>query len=79
MRLKALIFALVFVVAGCTIKTQIIEPDGSVYTIKSGSGSLVMVNRADWQVTVDNKAPPNIFESLLGWLLLKTPEAVQAK
>ena len=43
MRLKLLTVAtvLIFMLAGCTVKTQIIEPDGSVYTIKSGTDALV--------------------------------------
>lgn len=64
---------------GCTVKTHITEPDGNVYTIKSGSDALIIMKRPDWEVTVDNRGKSNIFESLLGWLLLKTPEAVQAK
>ena len=79
MRLKILIPALVFVALGCTVKTQIIEPDGSVYTIKSGSDALVVMKGHNWGATVDNRGKPNIFQSLLGWMLLKTPEIVQAK
>lgn len=73
MRLRVLI-PLLLLICGCTVKTQIIEPDGRTYTIKSKTDSLVIVKRADWEITVDNKGKPNIFESLLGWMLLKTPE-----
>ena len=79
MRLKVLIIALVFVAVGCTIQTQIVEPDGSVYVIKSSTDALVVMKNGGWEITVDNRGKANIFESLLGWLLLKTPEVVQAK
>ena len=65
--------------AGCTVKTQIIEPDGSVYIIESKTDSMVTMKNDSWEINVDNRGKPNIFESLLGWLLLKTPEAVQAQ
>jgi hypothetical protein len=64
---------------GCTVKTQIIEPDGSVYTVKSKTDAMVTVKHNDWEVVVDNKGKPNIFESLLGWLLIKTPDVVSAE
>ena len=70
---------LILIIFGCTTKTQIIEPDGSIYTIKSKTDSLVVMNRGDWNITVDNRGKPNIFESLLGWMLLKTPEINQVK
>ena len=76
LKLKILIIALVFA-CGCTVKTQIIEPDGSVYTIRSKSDAMVSMKTNDRVVTVDNRGKPNIFESLLGWLLLKTPDVVQ--
>ena len=79
MAFKVLIFALVLALSGCTVKTQIIEPDGSTYTVKSGSDALITVKNYDYEITVDNRGKSNIFESLLGWLLLKTPETVQAK
>ena len=79
MRLKVLIGALVLVLVGCTVKTQIIEPDGSTYTVKSGSDALVTIKSAGRETIVDNRGNPNIFESLLGWMLLKTPEIVQAE
>lgn len=76
---KILILALVFVAVGCTVKTQIIEPDGATYTIRSKADALVSMKIEGREITVDNRGKPNIFESLLGWLLLKTPEAIQAK
>lgn len=79
MRAWLLIVALVLMVLGCQTTTQFIEPDRGTYTIKSGSDSLVTMKRADWEITVDNRGKPNIFESLLGWLLLKTPEVTQVK
>ena len=74
-----LVIALVFVAVGCTVKTQIIEPDGSIYVVESKTDSMITMKNDSWEITVDNRGKPNIFESLLGWLLLKTPEAAQAK
>ena len=76
---KMLVFTLVFVALGCTVKTQIIEPDGSIYIVESKTDSMVTMKNGGWEITVDNRGKPNIFESLLGWLLLKTPEVAQAK
>ena len=72
MNIKMLI--VILLLSGCTVKTQIIEPDGSVYTIMSKSDAKVTVKSANREIMVDNKGKPNIFESLLGWVLLKTPE-----
>jgi hypothetical protein len=77
MRIRALV--LILLLTGCTVKTQIIEPDGSVYTVKSKTDAMVTVKHNDWEVVVDNKGKPNIFESLLGWLLIKTPDVVSAE
>ena len=76
---KMLIVALILATLGCTIKTQITEPDGSVYTIHSKADALVSMKNGGREITVDNRGKSNIFESLLGWLLLKTPEVAQAK
>ena len=72
-----LIFLLLF--CGCTVKTQIIEPDGSIYTIKSKTDAMVTVKNKEWEITVDNRGKPNIFESLLGWLLIKTPNVTEVE
>ncbi|MCK5612738.1 hypothetical protein KAR91_63280 [Candidatus Pacearchaeota archaeon] len=72
MNVKILLLCLLFMSA-CTVKTQIIEPDGSIYTIVSKSDAKVIMKNANREIVVDNKGKPNIFESLLGWLLLKTP------
>ena len=76
---KLRILVVLIFVCGCTVKTQIIEPGGSIYIIESKSDSMVMVKNGEWEITVDNRGKPNIFESLLGWLLLKTPDVVQAQ
>ena len=60
------------------MKTQIIEPDGNIYIIKSKSDALIIMKSAEREITVDNRGKPNIFESLLGWFLLKTPDVVRA-
>ena len=73
-----LIIAILFFL-GCSTKTQFIESDGSIFTVKSGSDSLVIMKDKDREITVDNRGKPNIFESLLGWMLLKTPEINKAK
>ena len=78
MRLILLII-IILLCFGCSTKTQFIESDGSIFTIKSGSDSLVVMKDKDREITVDNRGKPNIFESLLGWMLLKTPEISQAK
>ena len=75
---KIVILALLLFAYGCTVKTQIVEPDGSIYTIQSKSDSMVVMKSNEREITVDNRGKPNIFESLLGWLLLKTPDVVQA-
>ena len=72
MNVKILLLCLLFMSA-CTVKTQIIEPDVSIYTIVSKSDAKVIMKNANREIVVDNKGKPNIFESLLGWLLLKTP------
>ena len=77
--MRWLLLIYVLAVFGCTTKTHIVEPDGSVYMIESKTDSLVIMNKGDWKVTVDNRGKPNIFESLLGWMLLKTPEINQIK
>ena len=77
MNIKILI--VILFISGCSTTTQFIEPDGSTFTIKSGSDSLVTMKDKDQEFTVDNRGKPNIFESLLGWMLLKTPEITQAK
>lgn len=79
MNIKILIFILLVFFYGCSTKTQFIESDGTMFTIKSGSDSLVVMKDKDREVTVDNRGKPNIFESLLGWLLLKTPDVTQVK
>lgn len=76
---KLKILVVLIFVCGCTVKTQIIEPDGSIYIIESKSDSLVSMKSEDRLIVVDNRGKPNIFESLLGWLLLKTPDIVQAE
>ena len=70
---------LVLIMFGCSTKTQFIESDGSIFTVKSGADSLVIMKDKDREITVDNRGKPNIFESLLGWMLLKTPEISQVK
>ena len=79
LRNNLLLLFVLIVIAGCTIKTHIIEPDGNTYIIQSKNDSLVTMTKGDWNVTVDNRGKPNIFESLLGWLLLKTPNIVEVK
>jgi len=80
MRLTVIATVVLMLLAlGCTIKTQITEPDGSVYTIQSKSDSMVTMRNGGLEIIVDNKGKPNIFESLLGWVLLKTPDVMQAK
>ena len=74
-KLKLLVVVLVFV-CGCTVKTQIIKPDGSVYTIHSKSDAMVTMKSKNVDITVDNRGQPNIFHSLLGWLLLETPKTI---
>ena len=76
---KTILVALIVTTIGCTIKTQITEPDGSIYIIESKSDSLVSMKKDGRIITVDNRGKPNIFESLLGWMLLKTPEINQVK
>ena len=78
MKLKMLMI-IVIMFCGCTVKTQIIKPGGDVYTIKSKSDAMVSMKSDNVEIIVDNKGKPNIFESLLGWLLLKTPDVVQAQ
>ena len=73
----AVVLLLFFLLCGCTVKTQIIAPDGSIYTIQSKSDSMVVMKSEGREIVVDNRGKPNIFESLLGWLLLKTPEVNQ--
>lgn len=63
--------------SGCTIKTHIIEPNGSTYTVESKADAKVSIKKGDWEIVVDNRGKPNIFESLLGWLLLKTPDVTE--
>ena len=75
-KIAVLLLAL-FLLYGCTVKTQIIGPDGSVYTIQSKSDAKVTMKSEGREIVVDNRGKPNIFESLLGWLLLKTPEVNQ--
>ena len=70
---------LVLFLYGCTVKTQITEPDGSIYTVTSKTNSMVVVKSEGREIVVDNRGKSNIFESLLGWLLLKTPEVTQVK
>lgn len=77
MNIKILI--LVLFISGCSTKTQFIESDGSIFTVKSGTDSLVVMKDKNREITVDNRGKPNIFESLLGWMLLKTPEINQVK
>ena len=77
MNIKILIILLFL--SGCQTTTEFIEPDGSVFTVKSGSDSLVTMKDKGRDVTVDNRGKPNIFESLLGWMLLKTPDVTQAE
>jgi hypothetical protein len=64
---------------GCTVKTQIIEPDGSIYVIKSKSDSLVSVKSNDVDIIVDNRGKPNIFQSLLEFIFFKSSEITQIK
>ena len=78
LKLKILIIALVFA-CGCTVKTQIIEPDGSIYIIESKSDAMVSVKNGERDIVVDNRGKPNIFESLLGWLLIETPDVVNVE
>ena len=71
-KIKILMIALIFA-CGCTVKTQIIEPDGNIYTINSKSDAMVAFKSNGREITIDNRGKPNIFESLLGWLIFKTP------
>ena len=71
------ILLVLFLLYGCTVKTQIIAPDGSAYTITSKSDAKVSMKSEGREIVVDNRGKPNVFESLLGWLLLKTPEVTQ--
>ena len=77
MNIKILI--VILLISGCSTKTQFIESDGSIFTVKSGTDSLVVMKDKNREITVDNRGKPNIFESLLGWMLLKTPEINQVK
>lgn len=77
MNIKVLI--VILFISGCSTTTQFIESDGSTFTIKSGTDSLVVMKDKNREITVDNRGKPNIFESLLGWMLLKTPEINQVK
>ena len=73
------ILIIVLFISGCQTTTEFIEPDGSTFTIKSGSDSLVTMKDKARDFKVDNRGKPNIFESLLGWMLLKTPDVTQAE
>ena len=78
MSFKILVLVVVLLTCGCTVKTRIVEPDGSTYTVTSKSDARVVMERGSLKITIDNRGKPNIFESLLGWLLLKTPDITQA-
>lgn len=81
MRLKLLISiaSLAVLASGCMSTTQITEPDGSMYTIKSGTDSLVVMKGRDWEATIDNRGKPNIFQSVAEWMVLQTPDVIKAQ
>ena len=78
MRLKVLALVFALMATGCTVKTQIIEPDGSTYTVRSKSDALVTMKTGEREITVDNRGQPNIFQSIVEYFLLKTPDVVSA-
>lgn len=59
---------------GCQTTTQFIEPDGSTFTVKSGSDSLVTMKYKDRDMKVDNRGKPNIFQSFLEFMFFKVSE-----
>jgi hypothetical protein len=79
MRMTILIGALILICGCSTVKTEIIEPDGSVYIIKSKDDAIVTMKFKDREYTVDNRGNQNIFQSLTEWLLIQTPEIIQAE
>lgn len=55
---------------GCTVKTQIIEPDGSIYTIKSRSNAIVIIEEKGKKVTVNNQGKPTLFEAIITMMFM---------
>lgn len=52
-------------IVSCTIKTEIIKDDGSIYIVKSKSDSMVKVEEKDMIVIVDNRGRPSFLEQLI--------------
>lgn len=69
--MKVLIFIILFSF-GCTTKTQIIEPDGSIYTIKSRTNAVVTIEEKGKKITVNNQGKPTLFESIITMMFMNT-------
>ena len=74
---KTLVLIIILFFLGCSTKTQFIESDGSIFTIKSGSDALVTMKNEKREVTVDNRGKPNIFQSLLEFIFFISSEITQ--
>lgn len=67
-----LLIVTLFLLYGCTVKTEIIKPNGDIYIIKSKADALVVMKSGDEEFTIDNRGQPNIFQSFLSWILVET-------
>lgn len=69
MKNTILIF-IIFLFYGCTAITQITEPDGSIYTIKSRTNAMVTVELQGKKIIVNNQGKPTLFEAIITMMFM---------
>ena len=68
--MKNIILVFIFFLCGCTAQTQIIEPDGSIYTIVSRTNAVVIIEDKNRKVTVNNQGKPTLFEAIITMMFM---------
>ena len=69
-KISLAIVALLFL--GCSTTTTIELPEGDMITIKSKTGSLVRVSRAETKIEVDNRGRASFLEQLVSMMFMKS-------
>lgn len=60
--------------AGCSVTTKVILPDGAVYTVVSKADAMVEYTDGKKKVVVDNRGRPGMIEQALGIMFMNLPD-----
>lgn len=79
LKIRILTLAMVLLICGCTIKTEIMIGDDDIITIRSKKDALVTVVDKDRTITVNNQGKPTLFEAIITMMFMRTQISEEVK